>query len=91
MKRYAEGRVRALERLGLDGYILKSRSPSCGLRAVPVGPGGSGRGLFAAALVHQFPSLPIEEEWRLTDPAVRRRFLARVFATARRRLRASRG
>jgi uncharacterized protein YbbK (DUF523 family) len=85
MRRYAEDRLRALDRLGLDGYVLKSRSPTCGLRAVPVDRDRTGRGLFAAALVGRLRRLPVEEECRLADPAVRHHFLERVLARARRR------
>src|SRR5690606_4696456 len=31
MRAFAQRRVRALARLGLCGYVLKARSPSCGL------------------------------------------------------------
>jgi len=77
MQAYAAARVSALERLALDGYVLKRGSPSCGLFEV--------RGLFAAALVERLPTLPVEEEGRLGDPGLRERFMARVLAMARRR------
>jgi uncharacterized protein YbbK (DUF523 family) len=90
MRGYARRRVRALGRLQLDGYVLKRGSPSCGLLGVPVhrarGAPRAGRGLFAAALTARLPGLPVEEEGRLADPALRARFLDRVFARARRRL-----
>lgn len=96
MRRFAGTRVRQLARLRLDGYVLKSGSPSCGLARVPVhgargGPAGAGRGLFAAALAARLPLLVVEEEGRLTDPAVRESFVERLFAAARwRRLAAGR-
>ncbi len=88
MHRWAATRVRTLDELGLDGYVLKRASPSCGLERVPVygeagGRRGTGRGLFAAALVERFPGLPVEEEGRLTDAAIRESFIERVFAAAR--------
>jgi uncharacterized protein YbgA (DUF1722 family)/uncharacterized protein YbbK (DUF523 family) len=43
----------------------------------------SGRGLFAEALVRELPNLPIEEEGRLNDPALRENFVERVFAYQR--------
>jgi hypothetical protein len=49
-------------------------------------PSRDGSGLFAATLIHQYPSLPIEEERRLNDPRLRENFVERVFAY--RRLRA---
>jgi uncharacterized protein YbgA (DUF1722 family) len=42
-----------------------------------------GTGLFAAALMRAFPNLPIEEEGRLQDRALRENFIERVFAYAR--------
>jgi len=88
MRRYAEERVRQLAALALDGYVLKRASPSCGLFRVRVYrdggvPSGDGRGLFAAALVEHWPMLPVEEEGRLADPALRENFVERVFAMAR--------
>jgi uncharacterized protein YbgA (DUF1722 family)/uncharacterized protein YbbK (DUF523 family) len=88
MQRFARHRLEALAALELDGYVLKRASPSCGLFRVrvygPAGaPGATGRGLFASALVERFPALPVEEEGRLNDPAIRENFIERVFAMAR--------
>ncbi len=88
MRRYAGRRMRELEALGLHGYVLKRASPSCGLHRVRVYhangmPSSAGRGLYAAALVARLPALPVEEEGRLTDPAIRENFIERVFAAAR--------
>jgi len=89
MERFAARRVEALFRGGLDGYILKARSPSCGLKGVVVLGGKTERrrrrGLFAGALLRGIPGLPVVEEGRLEGPAERRRFLARVVAHHRRR------
>jgi uncharacterized protein YbgA (DUF1722 family)/uncharacterized protein YbbK (DUF523 family) len=88
MRRYAQDRMEELAALGLHGYVLKRASPSCGLFRVRVYqesgmPAAAGRGLFAAALAGRFPMLPIEEEGRLSDPALRENFIERVFAAAR--------
>jgi uncharacterized protein YbgA (DUF1722 family)/uncharacterized protein YbbK (DUF523 family) len=89
MRRFAESRVRQLAGLGLDGYVLKRASPSCGLHRVRVHPDtagrprADGRGLFAAALVERLPLLPVEEEGRLADAGIRESFVERVFAAAR--------
>lgn len=88
MRRWARGRAAELAGLGLHGYVLKRGSPSCGLYRVRVYgesgmPGGAGRGVFAAALAEALPALPIEEEGRLTDAALRESFIERVFAAAR--------
>jgi uncharacterized protein YbgA (DUF1722 family)/uncharacterized protein YbbK (DUF523 family) len=96
MSAYASKRVRDLQDAGLSGYVLKKDSPSCGLERVrvkhasadgSVPRGGmrtrTGRGLFAEALVQRLPNLPIEEEGRLNDPALRENFVERVFAYQR--------
>ena len=88
MHRFARARTADLDALGLDGYVLKRASPSCGLHRVRVWnergePGSDGRGLFAQELVDRFPLLPVEEEGRLADAAIRENFIERVFATAR--------
>ena len=88
MRRFARSRTAQLDALGLHGYVLKRASPSCGLHRVRVwsergDPAGAGRGLFADALVVRFPLLPVEEEGRLSDAAIRENFIERVFAMAR--------
>ena len=83
--------TRFLDSVGtVDGFILKSRSPSCGLRGVKVfGPDGKsgsfapGRGFFADAVRRRFPRLPLEDEGRLLDFRRREHFLKRVFTMAR--------
>lgn len=87
MRAWCRRTVMELEKEGLSGFILKSRSPSCGLFGVEVfteGETGRGRGLFAAAVAEHFPLLPVEEEGRLADAALRERFIERVFACRRR-------
>ncbi len=88
MRGWAEGRVAELERLGLDGYVLKRASPSCGLVRVRVygedgQPGRVGQGLYAETLTRRLPLLPVEEEGRLAEPVIRENFVERVFAAAR--------
>jgi uncharacterized protein YbgA (DUF1722 family)/uncharacterized protein YbbK (DUF523 family) len=88
MQRFAADRIRELEALQLDGYVLKRASPSCGLSRVrvyaPNGmPRGAGRGIFAEELARRLPMLPLEEEGRLNDPSLRENFIERVFAAAR--------
>jgi uncharacterized protein YbbK (DUF523 family)/uncharacterized protein YbgA (DUF1722 family) len=87
MRAYAGWRAKGLASLELDGYVLKSRSPSCGLTRVPVHGNGIaapiGRGLFAEALAEAMPHLPMEDERRLRHPSVREHFLERLLAAAR--------
>jgi len=88
MRAFAAKRVAELRELELDGYVLKKNSPSCGLERVKVwgfsGPERrDGVGLFAEALLAAWPHLPIEEEGRLTDPALRENFVERIFCRHR--------
>ena len=85
MVEYAERRVAELSSEDLSGYVLKKDSPSCGMQRVKIYDSNgvaerSGRGLFAARLADGFRDLPIEEEGRLSDPALRENFVERVFA-----------
>lgn len=74
----------------VDGFILKSRSPSCGPAGVKVHagfkPGSriiSGAGFFAAAVSQARPGVPVEDEGRLTNFTIREHFLTRIFTRAR--------
>ncbi len=83
MEALARRRVQELVELGLSGYVLKSRSPSCGRVNVPVhGDDGSveetGVGFFAREVLARLGAIPVEDEVSLADPAVRDRFLERV-------------
>lgn len=70
----------------LCGFILKSKSPTCGMERVRVYQDGKsmfekkGTGLFTQALRKRYPYLPIEEESRLGDAWLRENFLMQVFA-----------
>lgn len=83
------GRRVAGENRGLSGYILKSKSPSCGMERVKVYnaasgiPAADGVGEYARALMDQWPELPLEEEGRLNDPVLRENFIERVFTYKR--------
>lgn len=90
LRRFATKRVSALAKHDLCGYVLKNRSPSCGMERVKIyagdgAPAGTGRGLFAEELLRAYPNLPTEEEGRLRDPRLRENFIERVFAYRRMR------
>ena len=74
MEAWAERRIDELEALHLDGYVLKKKSPSCGIES---------GGIFAAALRRRLPSLPLSEEGWLFDERRRESFLGRVFTHGR--------
>lgn len=75
----------------LSGYILKKDSPSCGMERVKLYKGiekghmaeKTGVGIYAKRLMENFPHLPVEEEGRLGDAALRENFIQRVYIYAR--------
>jgi len=83
MAQFSISRVRELKTLHLSGFVLKARSPSCGIEQVPLydkqgSPNDSGTGLFAHAVRTTFPTLPIVHEEHLADPVRRESFLRQV-------------
>ncbi|UCG41850.1 MAG: DUF1722 domain-containing protein [candidate division WOR-3 bacterium] len=81
-----------LDQLGpVDGFVLKSRSPSCGLTDVKLfGEASKGSalpgkipGFFGGAVLERFPQAAIEDEGRLTNFSIREHFLTRVYTSAR--------
>ncbi len=88
VERMTENRIQELEELDLSGYVFKKGSPSCGIERVRIYnehgvPNLNGVGLFARAFIEQFPLIPVEEEGRLCDPALRENFIERVFCYRR--------
>ncbi len=88
MLQWARNRAAELEKETLCGFIFKSDSPSSGMERVKVYnergvPVKKGAGLFAKAFMEHFPLLPVEEEGRLHDPALRENFIERIFALKR--------
>lgn len=74
----------------VDGFLLKSQSPTCGIGNVKhyaTSDGGAAvgrtQGMFAAAVLARFPDLPVEDEGRMQDAALRRHFLTRLFTLHR--------
>jgi len=89
MQSWCDQRVHGLEQENLCGFIFKSKSPSSGMERVKVYPaeGGmpikKGSGLFARSFMDHFPNIPVEEEGRLHDAALRENFIERVFTLKR--------
>jgi len=87
---WARKRVGELEQEDLRGFIFKSKSPSSGMERVRVyneaaqgSPVTRGVGMFARIFMEHFPLLPVEEEGRLYDPALRENFIERIFVLQR--------
>jgi uncharacterized protein YbgA (DUF1722 family)/uncharacterized protein YbbK (DUF523 family) len=85
MNRWAQKRVRQLEKENLCGFVFKSDSPSSGMVRVKVYsekgmPQKKGVGLFARAFMDHFPLIPVEDDGRLHNPSIRENFIERIFA-----------
>lgn len=70
----------------VDGFILKCKSPTCGVKDAKVYTTlekGSAirreKGFFAEEVLRVFPYLPVEDEGRLTNFKIREHFLTRIF------------
>jgi len=88
MLKFAESFLSSLPQL--DGFILKSSSPSCALRDAKIyatyhepAPTARGSGFFAKMVLQKYPRVTAEDEVHLTDPRTAEHFLERVFAAAR--------
>lgn len=89
LTQFSLAKVEELLEHKLCGFVLKSKSPSCGMERVKIYPsaGGvaakNGQGVFAKVLMQACPLLPIEEEGRLHDPDLRENFIERIFTMQR--------
>jgi uncharacterized protein YbbK (DUF523 family) len=82
MTDFSKVKVKELERTDLCGFVFKERSPSCGLKMVPLHNGDDSEmfsvGLFANAVARRFPLMPLEEAERLSIPSIWKDFIERV-------------
>ncbi|UCC71488.1 MAG: DUF523 and DUF1722 domain-containing protein [Gemmatimonadota bacterium] len=74
----------------VDGFLLKNRSPSCGISDVKIYQGleksassTRGPGFFGGRVLELYPGLAIEDEGRLRNYRIREHFLTKLFALAR--------
>ncbi len=73
----------------VDGFILKNKSPSCGVKAVRIypypensRPKNDGKGLFASSVYKNCPFTPVEDEGRLRNLQIREDFLTSIYTLA---------
>ena len=88
MNAYSSKRIQKNDLKKISGFILKRKSPTCGMERIKVYadkgmPAYTGVGLFARQLMESYPYLPIEEEGRLQDAKIRENFIIRIFAYKR--------
>ena len=70
----------------VDGFILKSKSPSCGIKDVKIYPKNQkcsiskkGQGIFSSKVIEKYSIIPIEDEGRLRNYNIRDDFLTKIF------------
>ena len=74
----------------IDGFILKSRSPSCGIKDVKIYPSlekadpisSNNPGFFGRRVLEMFSDLAIEDDCQLNDIKIRQHFLKKLFTRA---------
>jgi len=81
MQQYCQQRPAQLN--SIQAYIFKSKSPSCGIKNIPVFNAngqiiGTNQGVFAHAMLQHYPDLPITDEQGLQIPEQRDDFLHQV-------------
>lgn len=89
---YTEALVRFAEKFSndlpeIDGFILKSASPSCGVKDAKIYDEhrrvvGKSDGLFTTYIRERFKNLPVESEKRLSNAHIRRNFYTKIFTIA---------
>lgn len=87
MLSFSEDFLLSLNRADIDGFILKHRSPSCGMNDVKIYKGtgksnivpGKTNGLFGAKVLEHYPNVPVENEGRMRNYNLRESFLIGVF------------
>ena len=84
MTEFSEEFINGLD--DIDGFILKSRSPTCGLKDAKVYYCGNKcsirsneNGFFSQKIIHKYDYLPIENEGRLKNYNIRDNFFTRIF------------
>jgi uncharacterized protein YbgA (DUF1722 family)/uncharacterized protein YbbK (DUF523 family) len=78
-----------IKNLKIDGAILKSKSPSCGIKDVKIYPTIEKsaplireKGFFGKAVINRFHHYAIEDEDRLRNHIIKEHFLRRIFTFA---------
>jgi len=88
MLHWARKRMVTLKKEDMWGFILKSKSPSCGIERVKVYDKNGvamnkGRGLFVRALREHLPLVPITDEKGIHNPQVFKNFIDKIFVFRR--------
>lgn len=78
-----------LKNLEIDGAVLKSKSPSCGIKDVKIyptieksAPLRKSKGFFGSTVIEKYPLYAIEDEDRLRNHIIKEHFLRKIFLFA---------
>lgn len=73
----------------VDGFILKTKSPTCGAKDAKIyltiekgAANRRGKGFFVQKIIDKYPNSIIEDEGRLTNFKIREHFLTRIYVLA---------
>lgn len=91
MEAFSSSFLEELQHTSIQGFILKSRSPSCGVKEVKVykktgktpAISKDASGYFGKAVVDKFEGLAIEDEGRLKNFNIREHFLTQIYTLKR--------
>jgi uncharacterized protein YbgA (DUF1722 family)/uncharacterized protein YbbK (DUF523 family) len=91
METFVSSYIDKLKTKDIDGFLLKAKSPTCGVGDVKVyrdvGKAnlhvGRADGYYGAAIKDHFPAHPIETERRISNYQIRENFFTHVFTMAR--------
>lgn len=88
MQKFTDSYIASIKEV--DGFILKNRSPSCGIGDVKIYMGYKksartirGSGFFGGGVLDHFQDMPIEDEGRLKNFTIREHFLTKLYTFAR--------
>ena len=87
MNKFSRNYLKDLD--NIDGFIVKSKSPSCGFKSAKIYQKKTGapaikkdNGLFTRNILSIFPNYPIEEEKRLNNVHIREHYFTCIFTLA---------
>lgn len=90
MNDFVAGYITKLQSMKIDGFVMKAKSPTCGVTNVKIYQNigkahvinAKNPGIFGKALMSSFPDIPIETERRLSNYNIRNRFFTELFMLA---------
>lgn len=90
MNTFATKALKEIKAFGVDGFILKGASPSCGTKEVRLYPSigkvamlsRKSKGIFGQTMMEAYPQLLFEDEGRLSNFTIREHFYTAIFTKA---------